>query len=649
MSLSAPPFRRARGLAAPAAALALLCSGGAQAQSFRRYTLDEMMTVSRVSAFAWAPDGSIFFTSNAGPSGTDEIFHVGAGGGAPTQVSRSPAGERPDPKENLTVSADGKTLFYTQAKYFQNIDDIFSMPAAGGEARRITFNDAIIETAPTPSPDGKQLAYFSRTGRGTKVYLLDLEAPNAWPRLLDPGTRAERDPVWSPDGRRMLVTRDGETWVLPVAGGEAKRLAQAEYTGLGSPAWSPDGGRVLVTSSASGYQQLAVVDVGTGRLTPLTYAPHEVTTPSWSPDGRWITYIIADGLGLSRQVMVVSADGGMPRVLTRGPAVRSTPQFSPDGRTVAWLETTGNRTLDVWSVPASGGQPRQVTHSMGSVDPAQLSVPTEITYPGPDNLPIPAMLYRPMGFDPAHKYPVIVMLHGHPGQWNHTMDPMWQYWLQRGFAVIAPNPRGSVGMGQGFHDLHVGDYGGTEYEDVMNVLKYLERQPWIDMTRKATWGGSGGGYMSFVIATRSPGVFQAQVVRAPMVSPRWLAEDRFASPARFATATREPGRAREEMGGAYTDMPERYDARSPLNFVQNVTTPEMLLQGLRDSSVPPEESKRWVARMRELGKSDLLEYVEYPDEDHGLHRYKATSRDRLVRERAFFARHLRLPGLLDQP
>ena len=83
----------------------------------------------------------------------------------------------------------------------------------------------------------------------------------------------------------------------------------------------------------------------------------------------------------------------------------------------------------------------------------------------------------------------------------------------------------------------------------------------------ATWGGSGGGYMSLAIATNSPGTFQAQVIRAPVSSGKNLAMERYVSPARFATPTREPGRAREEFGGAYTDIPDRYEERSPLNFV----------------------------------------------------------------------------------
>jgi dipeptidyl aminopeptidase/acylaminoacyl peptidase len=607
------------------------------------YSLDDWMTVTSVGEFVWAPDGSaIYYTSDAGDSGTKEIFRIAVAGGKPTQISSNPQGQRPEPKSRIELSADGSTIYYTTAHYFQNIEDIYRMPASGGPATRLTFNDAIIETDPKVSPDGKTLAYFARTSRGTKIFLLDLTTSPAWPRYLDPGNAFERDPTWSPDGKMLAFTRDGDTWLRDMATGETKRLVPDMYPrGNSSPVWSPDGTRVAFINGSSGFDQIGVVELATGKVTPLTYAPYDHGSPAWSPDGKWIVYI--RGNGMTRDLMLASSDGtGTHKVLADSKAVRSQPQFSPDGQTIAYVETAGNRAADIWLMPVQGGTPRQLTNSMGRIKPADLSMPEEVFYPGPDNLKIPALLYKPKDFDPSRKYPVVVQLHGHPGQWNHSMQMTWQYFIQKGFVFIAVNPRGSVGFGDGFHDLHVGDYGGTEYEDCMAVLEYLKTLPYIDMTRKATWGGSGGGYMSLTIATNSPGTFQAQVIRAPVSSWKWLALERYVSPARFATPTREPGRAREEFGGAYTDIPERYDERSPLNFVEKVTVPQLLMQGLRDSSVPPNESKRWVKRMRELGKGDLIEYVEYPDEDHSLTRYRATTRDMLVRIERFLYEHLQL-------
>ena len=101
------------------------------------------MSVTRVGAFVWSPDGTdLYYTSNAGDSGTDEIFRIPTEGGRPQQLSRNPKGVRPEPKRDIVVSPDGKNIFYTSSRYFQNIVNIFKMPAAGGLGSALTFNDA---------------------------------------------------------------------------------------------------------------------------------------------------------------------------------------------------------------------------------------------------------------------------------------------------------------------------------------------------------------------------------------------------------------------------------------------------------------------------------------------------------------------------
>jgi dipeptidyl aminopeptidase/acylaminoacyl peptidase len=327
-------------------------------------------------------------------------------------------------------------------------------------------------------------------------------------------------------------------------------------------------------------------------------------------------------------------------VITTGKGKRFTPGFSPDGDHLAFIESTSTRTRDIWKAAVSGGPPTQVTRSMGRVDPAHLTEAREIFYFARDNLKIPGMMWLPPDFDPDKKYPVLVRLHGHPGQWSHDFRMMTQYFINKGFVAIAPNPRGSDGFGQGFHDLHTADWGGEEFHDVMGVIPFMESLGYVDMDRKATWGGSGGGFMSMTVATKAPDVFQAQVIRAPVTDWKVLVNERHDAVGRAWTATRAPSRSRSDMGGSYAEIPEEYDMRSPINFVEAVQVPQLLFHGLRDTNVLPRQSEMWVDRMRELGKGDLVEFITYPDEDHGLRRYKATIRDRLERMSEFFSEHV---------
>ncbi len=626
-----------------AAGAVLASAASAHAQT---YTLDDWMTVSEVSSYLWSPDGRfLYYTSDAGPTGTDAIFRVEAGGGEPRLLSRTPEGERPEPVEQLTISPDGRTLYFAQARYYQAYTNLYRMPAEGGPAERLTFHDAVIQTGPAPAPDGRTLAFWARTGRGTKIHLMDLDDPS-WTRLLRPGPGQERGASWSSDGK-LAYTSGGQIVVQDGVLGEPRPLVRDTFDGsMGGGVWSPDGTRMAVTNAASGFPQVGVVDVETGRVTPITYEPSEHASPAWSPDGAWLVYLRNDGGGMSREVVVARSDGGgQARVVSRGKGWRSSPSFSPDGSRVAFLESTSQRTADLWTVRPDGSDPRQITRSMGRIDPSRLPEAREISYPAADNIPIPGMLWAPAELDPERAYPVLVRLHGHPGQWNHSFRLLTQYFVSRGFVAVAPNPRGSRGFGDGFHDLHVADYGGVELDDVMRVVPFLGSLGYVDMTRKATWGGSGGGYMSFVIATERPDAFEAQVIRAPVSDWRLLAIDRFGASGRAWTAGRTPVRERSEFGGPPDEIPDEYHRRSPVNFVEAVEVPQLLIQGLRDGSVPPRQSQVWAARMRELGKGHLLEYVELADEDHGLRRYKETRRTRIELMERFLAEHLRLPGL----
>ena len=95
---------------------ALLLAGPAQLLA-QEYTLDDWLTVSTVGEYVWAPDGSsIYYTSNAAPTGTAAIFRIDASGGVPKLLSQTAPGERPEPVQELTVAPDGQTLFFTQAR-----------------------------------------------------------------------------------------------------------------------------------------------------------------------------------------------------------------------------------------------------------------------------------------------------------------------------------------------------------------------------------------------------------------------------------------------------------------------------------------------------------------------------------------------------
>ena len=218
-------------------------------------------------------------------------------GGKATQISTNPAGERANPKGNIELSADGKHIFYTTAHYFQNIDDIYRLPTAGGPATRLTFNDAIIETEPRVSPDGRTLGISRALHAGRRSSRSICRPLRPGPSCSIPG----RSSSATCRGRRTASgscssARATSGCVTPAAASR-EPLVAAEYPrGNSSPVWSPDGKRVAFSNGHSGFDQLGVVDVATGKVTPLTYAPTDHSSPAWSPDGTQIAFIRSNGM-----------------------------------------------------------------------------------------------------------------------------------------------------------------------------------------------------------------------------------------------------------------------------------------------------------------------------------------------------------------
>ena len=149
-------------------------------------------------------------------------------GGAPKQISTNPKGERANPKGNMDLSADGKTIFFTQSNYFQNIDDVYSQPATGGAATRLS----------STTRSSKRSRTYRLTARRSRISRERLAARNLPARSADvaivaasvrSGPKFERNPSWSPDGRSLVFFREGDLWIRDASGGEPKVLIAAEY------------------------------------------------------------------------------------------------------------------------------------------------------------------------------------------------------------------------------------------------------------------------------------------------------------------------------------------------------------------------------------------------------------------------------------
>ena len=160
----------------------------------------------------------------------------------------------------------------------------------------------------------------------------------------------------------------------------------------------------------------------------------------------------------------------------------------------------------------SGGTPTRLTNSSG---PAYLEAalirPKKVTFPSADGLTIHAYLWEPI-VKVGEKAPGILLIHGGPtGQFSDTYQAQAQFFAMHGYAVLAPNIRGSSGYGRAFEDANHGCWGHCDLKDVLAGVAFLRQQPYIDPTRMGITGSSYGGIMSLAASAFAPGLFQASI------------------------------------------------------------------------------------------------------------------------------------------
>jgi dipeptidyl aminopeptidase/acylaminoacyl peptidase len=214
---------------------------------------------------------------------------------------------------------------------------------------------------------------------------------------------------------------------------------------------------------------------------------------------------------------------------------------------------------------------------------------------------------KPASFDPAQRYPLLVLVHGGPqGAWTDGWTYRWnaEVFAAAGFVVLLPNPRGSTGWGQAFTDDINGDWGGKAYEDVLRGTDWAEALPFVAKGRTVAAGASYGGYLINWIAGHTDR-FRALVTHSgvfDLVS--------------MYGSTEELWFPEWELGGPYWKSPQSYERWSPRAFVSAFRTPTLVVHGERDYRVPLEQGLAMFTALRRQGVPARL--VTFPDENHWI-------------------------------
>ncbi len=305
--------------------------------------------------------------------------------------------------------------------------------------------------------------------------------------------------------------------------------------------------------------------------------------------------------------MVVDAASGEATVLAEG-GMWSRPQWTASGALAAVYEDHATppdlRLRRSRSRADSHVTPRRPRPCVS----APHSALEDVVFPSFDGLEIPAFLMRPREPRLGEPVPAVVYPHGGPTMfYGDEWDGHAQYFVDRGYAWLCPNFRGSTGYGREFERANHGVWGTEDTRDCLAAADFLRSLDWVDGRRLGIFGASYGSYMALLSVTDDDEYrFRCAVLKygdCDIVTS-------------WAQGDREGVQDLERMMGTPAGAPDAYRAGSPYHRLENIEVPLLIAHGELDERVSPKQSEQLVAQLRRLGKT--FEYVTYPTEAHGL-------------------------------
>ncbi len=476
------------------------------------------------------------------------------------------------------------------------INAIATIPLSGGLPKTLVSGNDFY-SSPRISPDGTALAWVTwnhpqMPWDGTELWLATIAEDGSLSRphrLVGNEKESVCQPKWSPAGTLHFISDATGWWNLyrwEGERGEPLFPMEAEFTG---PQWSfgqssydfIDNSHILCTYQYKGETKLAELD-----------------TLARSMDELDVSYAGIGSLQVGKGYAVfMAASTDKPSALVR---------FN--------LET---------------GQATEIRRSSTlETDPGYLSEPSVISFPTTGGFNAYGIYYRPQNKDfeapVTERPPLLVKTHGGPtASASSTLNLTIQYWTSRGFAVLDVNYGGSSGYGRAYRNRLQRKWGIVDIEDAVNGALHLVEEGKADRDRLAIDGGSAGGYTTLAALTFRD-VFKAGASYYGVSDMTSLAAETHKFESRYL----------DSLVGPYPAEKSVYEARSPINAVDQLSCPIIFFQGSEDKIVPPNQAETMVDALKEKGIP--VAYLLFEGEQHGFRKAENIKRA-LDAELSFYA------------
>ncbi len=538
--------------------------------------------------------GTVYFANFA-----DQRVYRVVPGGAPEPIT--PAGVMR--YADFRVDARRNRLLCVREEHASDgavVNTLVSLDADGDSADggQVLVSGNDFYASPRLSPDGTQLAWLTwnhpdMPWDATELWIAQVHEDGSLLQAhIVVGGEGESivQPEWSPNGELHFISDRTGWWNLYRLRDDTSQALYPMEAEFARPQWvfnlstyafaAP--GVLYCTYTQHGRWHLASLDTTSGQFTPIETPYSEIADVRATPDG-------------------VHFIGGAPDVPTA----------------VARLD------------PATGQMNALNESGETNLAPAYLSVPEAIEYPTSDDLTAYALFYPPRNPDFAapstERPPLVVMSHGGPTSAATTeMQLSIQFWTSRGFAVLDVNYGGGTGYGRPYRQRLNGQWGVVDVDDCINGARYLVERGSVDPERLAIQGGSAGGYTTLSALTFRD-VFKAGASHYGLSDLEAIARDTHKFEARYL----------DRLLGPYPERQDLYYARSPIHFVDQLSSPVIFFQGLDDRVVPPNQAEEMVAALR--AKHLPVAYLAFAGEGHGFRKSENIKRS-LEAELYFYGR-----------
>ena len=405
----------------------------------------------------------------------------------------------------------------------------------------------------------------------------------------------------------------------PAEGADADPAAVGEVAllvgGAGierSPHWSPDGAWIAYVSTGDQPEPIGLGDVyvmpaAGGEARRLDTPNRSASVLGWSGDSSEL--LLLESLGTRRHVLAVPTDGGEMRFISYGDGVVGSVALSSDASRMAFTWQTTEEPWDVFVSPTNGYAPTRVTDLHAAVPQPDMGRTQLVSWTSTEGFEIEGLLTYPVGYEEGERVPLILNVHGGPAgvySQSFTGSPaayMLQYFAQEGFAILRPNPRGSTGYGKDFRYANFQDWGYGDFRDLMSGVDHAIEMGVADPDRLLLMGWSYGGYMTSWAVTQTDR-FVAASMGAGL--PNLIS---------MTTTTDIQDYLVGHMGVEFWEDYERYERHSAMYHIANVVTPTQVIHGAQDLRVPFTQGQEFYRALDRRGVP--TEMVVYPRTPHG--------------------------------